>query len=244
MLNPSRTWLRAVDTGALRNFLLQRAPSPHARPARSVVRPRIRLFRLGYERVKRIFDLGMCLALVPVLLPVLGFCAALVRLDTKGPVLFRQLRTGKHGRRFQLYKFRTMVADAPARKRELMYLNRQSGPDFKVDEDPRITRVGRILRKTSLDELPQVLNVIRGEMSLVGPRPTSFAASTYQLWHTERLEVTPGSTGLWQISGRGDVDFDERVRLDIEYIRTRGMKTDLVILLRTVAAVFAQRGAY
>jgi lipopolysaccharide/colanic/teichoic acid biosynthesis glycosyltransferase len=244
MLNPSQMWLRATHSASLRNLLVRPAPLSHARTARSFVRPRIRMFQLGYERVKRTFDLCVCLALVPLVVPVLSVCALLIRLDTPGPVFFRQLRTGKHGRRFRLYKFRTMVADAPARKRELMHLNRQSGPDFKVDDDPRITRVGRVLRRTSLDELPQILNVIRGEMSLVGPRPTSFAASTYELWHTERLEVTPGITGLWQVSGRSDVDFDERVRLDIEYIQTRSMKTDLVILWRTVAAVFDQRGAY
>ncbi len=117
-------------------------------------------------------------------------------------------------------------------------------PDFKISDDPRVTRIGRILRKTSLDELPQTFNVIKGDMSLVGPRPTSFSADTYTLWHTERLEVQPGITGLWQVSGRSDVDFDERLRLDIEYIRQRSLWFDMKLLYRTVAAVLRPSGAY
>jgi lipopolysaccharide/colanic/teichoic acid biosynthesis glycosyltransferase len=125
-----------------------------------------------------------------------------------------------------------------------MHLNEHSGPDFKITDDPRVTRIGRLLRKTSLDELPQVWNVLRGDMSLVGPRPTSFEMQSYHLWHTERLEVVPGLTGLWQVNGRGDLDFDDRVRLDIEYIERRCLRLDLVILLRTFTAVFKQQGAY
>ncbi len=208
------------------------------------VRPPLRVFYLRYDRVKRVLDLLACAAILPLLIPLIALCALLVNFDSKGPIFFRQLRTGKHGRRFRLYKFRTMGTDAPARKRELLHLNHQSGPDFKIDDDPRITCAGRWLRRTSLDELPQLLNVIRGEMSLVGPRPTSFDASTYSLWHTERLEVVPGITGLWQVSGRSDIDFDARVRLDIDYVQNRGLRLDLWILWRTIAAVFAQRGAY
>ena len=123
-------------------------------------------------------------------------------------------------------------------------LNELSWPDFKISDDPRVTRVGRFLRKTSLDELPQIINVLKGEMSLVGPRPTSFDASTYDLWHTERLEVLPGITGLWQVNGRSDVDFDERARLDIEYIEKQNAWLDLWILYRTIFVIFNQRGAY
>jgi len=143
-----------------------------------------------------------------------------------------------------MFKFRMMVVNASELKSGLASLNRLSGPDFKIDNDPRITPLGAFLRRTSLDEIPQILNVLRGEMSLVGPRPTSFAASTYELWHTERLEVLPGITGLWQVSGRSDIDFDDRVRLDIEYLERRSFRFDLVILLRTVAALVQQRGAY
>ncbi len=143
-----------------------------------------------------------------------------------------------------MFKFRTMVQNAEELKKELAHLNQLNWPDFKAADDPRITRVGAFLRKTSLDELPQLLNVIRGDMSLVGPRPTSFHANTYDLWHTERLEVVPGITGIWQVSGRSDVDFDERVRLDREYIRRQSIMLDLKILFLTISAVVLRRGAY
>jgi lipopolysaccharide/colanic/teichoic acid biosynthesis glycosyltransferase len=174
----------------------------------------------------------------------MALCAVLIRLDDGGPVIFIQERTGKGGRRFRMFKFRTMVPNAQALKAQLLHLNEHSGPDFKITHDPRVTRVGAFLRKTSLDELPQIVNVLRGDMSLVGPRPTSFAMQTYDLWHTERLEVVPGLTGLWQVNGRGDLDFDDRVRLDIEYIERRCLRLDLEILVRTAAAVFKQQGAY
>ncbi len=143
-----------------------------------------------------------------------------------------------------MFKFRTMLKNAEQLKEAYAHLNELPPPDFKITDDPRITRVGRFLRRTSLDELPQVFNVLSGDMSLVGPRPTSFDVSTYQLWHTERLEVRPGITGLWQISGRSDVDFDQRLALDIEYIERRSLGLDLWILWRTVGAVVKQRGAY
>jgi lipopolysaccharide/colanic/teichoic acid biosynthesis glycosyltransferase len=135
-----------------------------------------------------------------------------------------------------------MVQNAEELKASLQHLNILPAPDFKIPDDPRITRVGKILRKTSLDELPQVLNVIRGEMSIVGPRPTSFAASTYDLWHSERLEVVPGITGLWQIKGRGTMTFDERLRLDIEYIERRSTRLDLQLMAQTALAVFKGSG--
>jgi lipopolysaccharide/colanic/teichoic acid biosynthesis glycosyltransferase len=137
-----------------------------------------------------------------------------------------------------------MVKNAEELKKQLQHLNQVSWPDFKVADDPRITKVGKFLRKTSLDELPQLLNVLKGDMSLVGPRPTSFDVSTYSLIHTERLEVLPGVTGLWQVSGRSDVDFDERVEMDAEYISRQSFKYDLEILFKTVAAVLNRRGAY
>jgi lipopolysaccharide/colanic/teichoic acid biosynthesis glycosyltransferase len=129
-------------------------------------------------------------------------------------------------------------------KDELKAQSDIAGPDFKVVDDPRVTRVGHFLRKTSLDEAPQLWNILKGDMSLVGPRPTSFAPDTYDLWHTERLEAMPGLTGLWQVHGRGEIDFDERVRLDIAYVRSQSMALDLAILLRTVPAVLLQKGAY
>jgi lipopolysaccharide/colanic/teichoic acid biosynthesis glycosyltransferase len=207
-------------------------------------RPRVDVIKTRYQAAKRVLDLMLCTLALPIVLPVLLLCAALLWLNDPGPVLFRQLRTGRGGRRFKMYKFRTMVRDAERLKEKYAHLNELAWPDFKISDDPRVTRIGRILRRTSLDELPQILNVFKGDMSLVGPRPTSFSATTYALWHTERLEVLPGITGLWQVSGRSDLGFDERLRLDIEYIERQSLWLDLVILARTVTAVFAGRGAY
>jgi lipopolysaccharide/colanic/teichoic acid biosynthesis glycosyltransferase len=192
---------------------------------------------------KRVFDLAVCLLLLPVVVPLLFLCALAVLLDSPGPILIAQTRTGRDGARFRMFKFRTMVANAEELKPTLAHLNERPWPDFKITNDPRITHVGHILRPTSLDELPQLINVVRGEMSLVGPRPTSFEASTYSLWHTYRLEVTPGITGLWQVKGRNQTDFNERLRLDIEYIRRRSFALDLKILLQTVPAVLKRSGA-
>lgn len=197
---------------------------------------------VGTPRSKRILDVVILLAAMPVLLPILVVCAVAVRLDSPGPILFRQQRTGLHGVRFGMYKFRTMVANAEELKPSLAHLNIMTPPDFKIIDDPRITRVGKFLRKTSLDEVPQIVNVLRGEMSLVGPRPTSFAASTYRLWHAERLEVTPGITGLWQVRGRNESTFDERLRLDVEYIAKRSILFDLRIMLETVGSVVNRSG--
>jgi lipopolysaccharide/colanic/teichoic acid biosynthesis glycosyltransferase len=181
---------------------------------------------------------------LPFLLPLFLVCALLIWLDDPGPIFFKQARTGKGGARFRMYKFRTMVTNAEELKQKYAHLNELTWPDFKMTNDPRVTRVGRILRKTSLDEMPQIINVLKGDMSLVGPRPTSFDVSTYALKHTERLEVLPGITGLWQISGRSDIDFDQRLLLDIEYIERRSLWFDIEILVRTVSAVFKQEGAY
>jgi len=199
----------------------------------------------SYYRCKRCFDLVLCLAAMPLILPLVLLIALLIKLESPGgPTVFAQYRTGKNGRRFKIYKFRTMVPNAEQLKQQLAHLNELQWPDFKITNDPRVTQVGRILRKTSLDELPQLFNVLKGNMSLVGPRPTSFAASTYKLWQTERLDVLPGLTGLWQIYGRGKTEFDDRLRLDIAYIEHRCMALDIALLFRTVGAVFEGRGAY
>ena len=211
-----------------------------ARPSRTRMRRR----RSRYEHVKRALDLSLTLAAMPVVLPLMALCALAIWLDSGGPILFRQQRTGLGGRRFTLYKLRTMVPNAEALKASFSADNQLSGPDFKLLNDPRITRTGRWLRSSSLDELPQFINVLRGDMSLVGPRPTSFKASTYDLWHTERLEVVPGLTGLWQVGGRAEIDFDDRVRLDIQYIERRSFLLDLQIMLRTLPALIHQKGAY
>jgi lipopolysaccharide/colanic/teichoic acid biosynthesis glycosyltransferase len=196
-----------------------------------------------YRRWKRILDVALVVAVLPFALPVLGLCCALIVADSPGPPVFTQLRTGTGGRRFRMYKLRTMVRDAEDQKSRLGSLNELSWPDFKIARDPRVTRVGRMLRKTSLDELPQLLNVLMGDMAIVGPRPTSFSSSTYASWHTARLDVQSGVTGLWQVEGRNDLDFDERVRLDIAYGRNCSLWLDLQIVLRTIPRVLSARGA-
>ncbi|MGQ9549511.1 MAG: sugar transferase [Roseiflexus sp.] len=209
-------------------------------------RPERHWFRgRSYRRAKRMMDLALSLLAMPIVLPLFAIIALAIKIESPGgPVIFTQHRTGKSGRRFTMYKFRTMVPNAEELKKQLAHLNELQWPDFKITNDPRITRVGKFLRKTSLDELPQIINVICGEMSLVGPRPTSFDASTYQLWQTARLDVKPGLTGLWQVYGRGNTEFDERLRLDILYIEHRCLGLDIEILVRTVLAVFQRRGAY
>ena len=195
-----------------------------------------------YLVAKRGFDLAVCIWLLPVVAILMLLLALIIRLDSPGSILIAQERTGRDGRRFRMYKFRTMVRNAEELKAGLAHLNVLPPPDFKIPKDPRITRVGMILRQTSLDELPQLFNVLRGDMSLVGPRPTSFEPTTYSLWHTRRLEVTPGITGLWQLKGRNLTTFDERLRLDIEYIEHQSFWFDLKILLQTVPAVFRRSG--
>jgi lipopolysaccharide/colanic/teichoic acid biosynthesis glycosyltransferase len=227
----------------MHNSLLLHLSGASARPwySRQII-PRL-LNEAGYRRAKRFLDVSISVALLPLVFLVLLLCAVAIWIDSPGPVFFAQNRTGKGGRRFRMWKLRTMVRDADALKAKYAHLNELTYPDFKISNDPRITRVGRVLRKTSLDELPQIINVLTGEMSLVGPRPTSFSADTYRLWHTARLEVEPGITGLWQISGRNELDFDDRLRLDVAYIRYRSLALDVAILLRTIGSVASGRGA-
>jgi exopolysaccharide biosynthesis polyprenyl glycosylphosphotransferase len=196
--------------------------------------------------LKQILDFVGALLFVGVLLPVLGCIAALIKVTSPGPVLFRQQRSGLNGRPFTIYKFRTMVTNAEQLKHELAAMNEMSGPVFKVTNDPRITPFGRLLRKFSLDELPQLFNVLRGEMSLVGPRPLPVdeVKRFNDLAHRRRLSVKPGLTCLWQISGRNNVkDFKDWVRLDLEYIDNWSIWLDLKILFRTVPVVIAGTGA-
>lgn len=208
--------------------------------------PKNRLFTgQAYHDVKRMLDLTLVGLTAPLWIPLIGIIAFLIKITSPGaPAIFTQLRTGRGGRRFKMYKFRSMVPNAEELKVKYAHLNELQWPDFKITNDPRVTKVGRILRKTSLDELPQLINVLRGEMSLVGPRPTSFGAETYQLWHTERLDVVPGLTGLWQVVGRAQLEFDDRLRLDIAYIERRSIWLDINILIMTIGAVFTQRGAH
>jgi lipopolysaccharide/colanic/teichoic acid biosynthesis glycosyltransferase len=196
-----------------------------------------------YLVTKRVVDVAVCLVLAVIAIPLIALCALAIVVDSPGPILFGQERTGRDGRRFRMLKLRTMLANAEELKPLFAHLSVLPPPDFKIPDDPRITRVGRFLRATSLDELPQLFNVLRGEMSLVGPRPTSFEPSRYELWHTQRLDVRPGITGLWQVEGRNVTTFDERLRLDVQYIRRRSLAFDVMLLARTVVVVLRRSGA-
>ncbi len=196
--------------------------------------------RFAYLPIKRMMDLALSIISLPIVLPVLLLASIAIRLDTPGPAFFIQERIGQHGRHFRLYKLRTMVANAEELKASVLD---SRTVHFKTLADPRITRVGRFLRKTSLDELPQLFNVIRGEMSLVGPRPTSLNLATYEPWHERRLDVRPGVTGLWQVRGRNAMTFDERVKLDLEYIDHLSLANDLKLLGQTVLVVVRGKGA-
>jgi lipopolysaccharide/colanic/teichoic acid biosynthesis glycosyltransferase len=204
-------------------------------PVRTAVRPR---------PAKRCLDVVVSTIALAVLLPLLLAVAALVKLEQPDtPVLFRQPRAGRGGRLFTMVKFRTMVPDAEQRKAGLAARSEVSWPDFRLHDDPRVTRLGRFLRRTSIDELPQLVNVLRGEMSLVGPRPTSFAPATYTLWQAERLEFTPGLTGPWQVHGRTSMDFTDRCRTEIAFFRDPSLLREVGLLVRTVGVVLRRTGA-
>lgn len=198
------------------------------------------------SRTKRLIDATIATLIVAFFAPLMMFIAIAIKLTSKGPVFFAQDRTGYMGRRFKMYKFRTMVQNAEELKAAMGHLNHhaQQSPDFKVKNDPRITPVGLFLRKYSLDELPQFYNVIKGDMRLVGPRPTSFGVERYEQHHLSRLASPPGLTGIWQISGRSNIDFDGRVELDRDYIRKQSPVQDIKILIKTPMAVLKGDGAY
>lgn len=194
---------------------------------------------------KRMMDLFLTLVALPILLPIFAVVAVVVRIDSPGPVFFVQDRVGLHKRRFKMYKFRSMVADAEARMAEVEHLNEADGPNFKINNDPRTTRIGRFLRKTSLDELPQLINVMRGDMSLVGPRPMSLRDVDLfdQGLQRRRFSVRPGITCLWQISGRSNLTFDQWLALDLQYIDNWSLALDFKILFLTIPSVLKGSGA-
>ena len=199
----------------------------------------------GRPSAKRALDLGLTLAILAVAWPVLVLIALAVALSSPGPVFFRQTRVGLGGATFEMIKFRSMYRDAEARRAELLAQSDRDGICLKLRHDPRVTPVGRILRRWSLDELPQILNVLKGDMSLVGPRPALVEeVSRYPERAHQRHRVKPGITGLWQVSGRADVSFDDMVEMDISYARSVSLRGDLAILLRTIPAVLSGRGAY
>lgn len=204
----------------------------------------VRLSR-GKAFVKRTLDLVVGVALGLVALPVMAAATVAVRVDSPGPVLFRQRRVGKDGEEFTLYKFRTMVDDADDLLRDVEHLNEVGHGFFKVREDPRVTSAGAVLRKWSIDELPQLYNVLRGDMSMVGPRPPlPTEVEDYEPWQLRRLRVRPGITGVWQVSGRSTVPFEEAVRMDLFYIQNWSLGFDLYLLAKTVPAVLGRAGAY
>ena len=194
---------------------------------------------------KRALDIAVSMLLLTLSLPVVTIAALLIKLTSPGSVLFKQKRIGLNGRMFTLYKFRTMIEDAHARREEVAHLNEMTGPAFKARIDPRVTPVGRFLRRFSLDELPQLWNVLKGDMSLVGPRPPiPEEVASYHRWHRRRLSMKPGLTCLWQISGRNDIqDFDRWMKLDLQYIDNWSPRLDLKILLKTIPAVLSGKGA-
>lgn len=200
--------------------------------------------------LKRALDLVVASAALLVLGPFFGLVALLIRFDSHGPAFFRQPRIGENGRSFRIWKFRTMTADADERKAEYAHLNIHDGPNgdprmFKIHDDPRVTRVGRFLRRCSIDELPQLFNVIRGDMSIVGPRPLIPDEHQYVTdWAERRLALRPGMTGLWQVLGRNGIGFDEMVRLDYVYVNTWSLWNDLRLMARTVPAVFGANGRF
>jgi lipopolysaccharide/colanic/teichoic acid biosynthesis glycosyltransferase len=197
----------------------------------------------SYAVVKRLIDVvvgGLALTLITPLLAVL---IVLVKLEQPGAgAIYRQPRVGRAGRRFTVLKLRTMVPNADELREELRARSAVAWPDFRVYDDPRVTRLGRVLRRTSLDELPQLVNVVRGDMSLVGPRPTSFDADTYALWQTERLRFKPGLTGPWQVHGRGTMDFPERCRLEISFFRRPSIWRELCLLAATLPVILRRSG--
>jgi lipopolysaccharide/colanic/teichoic acid biosynthesis glycosyltransferase len=226
------TWLKTAYDGPVDTTL-----APIARPLRG---------NTLYLGAKRCLDAGMAALGLLLLAPLFPLLALAIRLDSRGAVLFSQTRVGEGGREFRCWKLRSMYVDAEARKHELQADNEMTGGvTFKIKRDPRITRVGRFIRKASIDELPQLWNVLIGDMSLVGPRPAVPAeVDQYTPYERGRLEVKPGITCLWQVSGRSDLPFDQQVALDIQYARLRSFRVDLEILLRTVPAVLFARGAY
>lgn len=195
--------------------------------------------RLGYCFLKRSIDFLCSLAGIIVLSPIFLIVAILIRAESQGNPLFSQIRVGKDGKRFKMYKFRSMVVNAEELKDKLSEKNEMAGPMFKMKEDPRVTKIGKFIRKTSIDELPQLINVLKGEMSLVGPRPSlPKEVEKFEAWMLQRLNVKPGLTCYWQVSGRNDIEFEDWMRLDVKYVRERNTLLDVKLILKTFGVFF------
>ena len=197
-----------------------------------------------YEKIKRFFDICISFAALVVLSPLLLVIAILIYLEDKGPVIYSQTRIGKDGRAFKLYKFRSMCVDADERLRDLQKLNERDGPVFKIRDDPRVTKVGKFIRKTCIDELPQLVNIIKGDMSIVGPRPPlPNEVEQYNSYQKQRLLVVPGLTCYWQIQKGEETTFDEWVELDLKYIKERSILLDFRLILLTFKVILSGKGA-
>ncbi|MGL4570202.1 MAG: sugar transferase [Clostridium sp.] len=197
-----------------------------------------------YEFMKRLIDIIGSLCGIILLSPVFLVVSILIKKESKGPIIFSQDRIGKDSVHFKMYKFRSMVQNAEELKAKLQEQNEMSGPMFKMKEDPRVTNIGKFIRKTSIDELPQLINVLKGDMSLVGPRPSlPKEVEQFESWMMERLEVKPGLTCYWQVRGRNDIDFEDWMKLDIKYVRERNLLIDIKLIFKTVFVLFGDDSA-
>lgn len=197
-----------------------------------------------YEVIKRVIDVVCSFVGVLVLSPLFVVIAIIIKFTSKGPVFFSQKRVGRDGKEFKMYKFRSMVVNAEELKEKLAAQNEMSGPMFKMKDDPRVTKVGKFIRKTSLDELPQLWNVLKGDMSLVGPRPSlPKEVAQFDEWMYKRLEVKPGLTCYWQVSGRNNIDFEDWMKLDIKYVDERNLWIDMKLIFKTVGVLFGDKNA-
>ena len=200
---------------------------------------------LFYNIVKRTSDVILSVFGLICLSPILLITAIAIKIESQGNIIYSQYRVGKNGKSFKMYKFRSMVTGADKMKKKLLEQNEMSGPMFKMKEDPRVTKVGKFIRKTSIDELPQLINVIKGDMSLVGPRPSlPHEVEKFEPWMKERLNVKPGLTCIWQVSGRNDIDFEDWMKLDIKYVRERSVLVDIKLIFKTFFVLFGDKHAY
>lgn len=198
-----------------------------------------------YEVIKRISDIFLSLIGLIILSPILLIVAIAIKLESKGPLIFSQDRVGKNKKTFKMYKFRSMVVNAEEIKKKLKHKNEMSGPMFKMKDDPRITKIGRFIRKTSIDELPQLVNVIKGDMSLVGPRPSlPEEVKEFELWMMKRFEVKPGLTCYWQVNGRNEIGFEDWMKLDVYYVNNRSVAVDTKLIFKTFFVLFGDKNAH
>ena len=197
-----------------------------------------------YEAIKRLIDIICSFVGILVLSPLFIIIAIIVKFTSKGPIFFSQKRVGRNGKEFDMYKFRSMVVNAEELKEKLAAQNEMSGPMFKMKDDPRVTKVGKFIRKTSIDELPQLWNILKGDMSLVGPRPSlPKEVAQFEDWMYKRLEVKPGLTCYWQVSGRNNIDFEDWMKLDIRYVEERNLWIDIKLIFKTVGVLFGDKNA-